>query len=65
MHKINIIPPLVFEILSFNNLFGYAYSTHLKSHDQFVALIDMYMHAKNQFHTSNSFEILQFKNPAV
>ena len=31
--------------LSFNNLFGHAWA-HLKSHHQYVALVDMYLHAK-------------------
>ena len=30
-------------------------NAHLKSHDQFVVLIDIYLHAKNQLYTSNSF----------
>ena len=34
---------------------------HLKSHDQFVALIDMKLHAKNQLYTSIIvLEILKF-----
>ena len=29
--------------------------THVKLHHQFVALVDMYLHAKNQLYTSKSF----------
>ena len=62
MHKINIIIPIVFEVLKFKNLaiwlaesiFAFNY-THLKLHDQFVALIDMKLHAQNQLYTSISF----------
>ena len=40
--------------------------THLKSHHQFVALTDKYLHAKNQRYTSPIvFEILKFKHPAI
>ena len=30
-------------------------STHVKLHHQFVALIGMYLHVRNQLYTSNSF----------
>ena len=41
--------------------------SHLKSYHQFVALTDMYLHAKktNNFITSIVFEILKLKNPAI
>ena len=39
--------------------------TDIKLHHQFVALIDLYLHAKNQLYTSDSFETLKFKNPAI
>ena len=50
----------VFEILKFKNpaiwlaksIFAF---NHLKVHDQFVALIDMKLHAQNQLYTSISF----------
>ena len=29
--------------------------THVRLHHQFVALVDMYLHAKNQLYTSKSF----------
>ena len=44
MHKINFISSLVFETLVL-----IASLVQLKSHQQFVALIDMYLHAKNNF----------------
>ena len=33
---------------------------HLKLHDQFVALIDMKLHAQNQLYNSIVFQILKF-----
>ena len=65
MRKINFIPslvfeilkvPIIFEILKFENLavrlaesfFAFNHA-HLKLHDQFVALIDMKLHAKINF----------------
>ena len=56
MHKTNFIPSLVFEILKF--LWAYLDMpdpTHVKLHHQYVALIDMYLHAKNQLYTPDSF----------
>ena len=39
-----------------NSLFGHAWAwLHIKSHHQFVALIDMYIHCKNPLYTCNSF----------
>ena len=52
MHKINCIRPLVFEILNFQQPLWACLDipdpTHVKLHHQFVALIDMYLHSKNQ-----------------
>ena len=48
MHKINFIPPLVFEILKvLIASLGMPDYTHLKSHHQFLRLIGMCLHAKN------------------
>ena len=56
MYKIKFIPTLVFEILkSVNSLLGMPDPIHIKLHHQFVALLDMYLHAKDKFYTSNSF----------
>ena len=44
---------------------GMSDHANLKSHHQLVALLDMYLHAKNQLYTSIIFEILKFKNPAT
>ena len=71
MHKINFIPPLVFEILKFQKPFwaclGLPDPIHLKLHHQFVALTDMYLHAKKKinFILPTVFEILNFKNLAI
>ena len=58
MHKINCIRPLVFEILNFQQPLWACLDildpTHVKLHHLFVALIDMYLHSKNQLYTSNS-----------
>ena len=62
MHKINFIIPIVFEILKLKNpaiwlpenIFAFDHA-HLKLHDQFVALIDMKLHALNQLYNSISF----------
>ena len=62
MQKINFITPRVFEISKLKNhairladsIFTFNYA-HLKLYDQFVALIDMKLHAKNQLYTSISF----------
>ena len=59
MHKINFISSLVFETLVL-----IASLVQLKSHHQFVALIDMYLHAKNKFTPAIVFQI-KFKNPAI
>ena len=59
MHKINFIPPLVFEILKFQKSLWACVAmpdhTQLNLHDQFITLIDMKLHAKNQLCTSNNF----------
>ena len=63
------MPPIIFEILKFENLavrlaesfFAFNHA-HLKLHDQFVALIDMKLHVKNQLYASISFrDIKVFK----
>ena len=50
-----LLPPLVFEILVLLVSLGMPDHTHLKSHHQFLALIDMYMLAKNQLYAVKSF----------
>ena len=62
MHKINLIIPIVFEILKLKNpaiwlaksIFAFNYA-HLKLHSQLAALIDVKLHAQNQLYTSISF----------
>ena len=62
MQKIDVIPPIVFEILKFKNpalwlvksIFAFNH-VHLKLNNRFVALIDMRLHAQNQLYTSISF----------
>ena len=62
MQKIIFITRIVFEILRLKNLaiwlaesiFAFDHA-HLKLYDQFVALIDMKLHAQNQLYTSISF----------
>ena len=57
MQKINFITPIAFEILKLKNpaiwlaesIFAFNHA-HLKLHDQFVALIDMKLHAQNQLY---------------
>ena len=39
--------------------------THGKLHRQFLALIDMYLHAKMNFIPPMVFEILKFKTSAI
>ena len=59
MQKINVITPIVFEILKFENpailladsIFAFNHAC-LKLHDQFVALIAMKLNAHNQHYTS-------------
>ena len=66
MQKIYFITPIVSEILKLKNpaiwlaksIFGINH-THLKLHDQFVALIDMKLHKIN-FTPPLVFEILNF-----
>ena len=56
MHKINFIPHLDFlDLKVFVASLGMPDHSHLKSHHPFVALINMYLHAKNQLYTANSF----------
>ena len=62
MHKINFITPIVFETLKLKNpaiwldksIFAFNHAQP-KLHDQFVALIDMKLHAQNQLYNSFSF----------
>ena len=62
MQKMNFITPIVFEISKFKNpaiwlaesIFVFNH-VHLKLYDQFVALIDMKLHAQNQLYISISF----------
>ena len=62
MQKINFITLIVFEILKLKYpviwlakiIFAFNHA-HLKFHDQFVTLIDMKLHAQNQYYTSFSF----------
>ena len=66
MYKINFIPTSVFEILKvLIDSLSMPNHTHLKSHHQFVALIDICLHAKTNFTTPIVFEILKFKNPSI
>ena len=57
--KINYGTPTVFEIHKFQKPFwaclGMPGCAHLKLHDQFVALIDVKLHAQNQLYTSINF----------
>ena len=59
MHKINFTSSLAFETLVL-----IASLVQLKSHHQFVALIDMYLHAKNNFIPAIVFQI-KFENTAI
>ena len=60
--KIYSISPLVFEIIKPKNpaiwlaesIFAFNHA-HLKLHDQFIASINMKLHAQNDFYTSISF----------
>ena len=62
MQKINFVSPIVFEILKLKNraiwladsIFPFNHA-HLKLHDQFVALIDIKLHAQNQLYNSIRF----------
>ena len=63
MQKINFITSIVFEILKLKNsaiwrlaksIFTFDHA-HLKLHDQFIALIDMKLHAQNELYMSFSF----------
>ena len=62
MKKVKFVTQLVFETLKFKNpaiwlaknIFAFNHA-HLKLHNQFLALIDMKMHAQNQLYTSISF----------
>ena len=62
IRRFNFITPTVFDILKLKNsaiwlvesIFAFNHA-HLKLHDQFVALIDMKLHAQNKLYTSISF----------
>ena len=62
MQKINFITPIIFEILKLKvpviwlakSIFTFNHA-HLKLHYQFVALMDMKLHAQNQLYTSLGF----------
>ena len=66
MQKITFITPTVFERLKFKNpviwlaesIFAFNHA-HLKLHNQFVALIDMKLHAQNQLYISISFWVIK------
>ena len=55
MHKIDFMPPLVWNIKVLIASLGMPDPTHVKSDHHFVALTDMHLHAKNHLLNSNSF----------